>query len=104
MTEKGHVPDANLARYRRLRELTHLISRMGNMVSGLGEHGDANVLWAMAGKYKRMANELRVDLPDIKERLREQLQAELPNVAPDQIDSLMKMAEDAGRQIGKESE
>lgn len=61
---KGHVPDENLARYRRLRELNHLISRMGNMVSNLGEHGDANTLWAMAGKYKRMANNLRADLPE----------------------------------------
>jgi hypothetical protein len=60
---KGHVPEENMARYVRLRELHHLISRMGNMVSGLGEHADANALWAMAGKYKRMANELRADLP-----------------------------------------
>lgn len=60
--EKGHVPEENLARYRRLRELAHLISRMGNMVSNLGEHGDANTLWALGGKYKRMANELRVDI------------------------------------------
>ena len=61
---KGHVPDWNLARYRRIRELAHLISRMGNMVSGLGEYEDANKLWAMGGKYKRMANELRADLPE----------------------------------------
>lgn len=57
------VPEENLARYRRVRELSHLISRMGNMVSGLGEHADARVLWDMAGRYKRMANELRADLP-----------------------------------------
>lgn len=60
---KGHVPEENMARYTRLRELHHLISRMGNMVSGLGEYEDANTLWGMAGKYKRMANELRADLP-----------------------------------------
>lgn len=64
MTGKGHVPEENMARYVRLRELHHLISRMGNMVSGLGEYADANALWAMAGRYKRMANELRADLPE----------------------------------------
>jgi hypothetical protein len=60
---KGHVPEENLHRYRRTRELAHLLSRMGDMVSNLGEHGDANTLWALGGKYKRMANELRADLP-----------------------------------------
>jgi len=60
---KGHVPEENIARYRRFRELSHLMSRMGNMVSNLGEYADANTLWAMGGKYKRMANELRADLP-----------------------------------------
>lgn len=58
-----HVPEENVARYTRLRELSHLISRMGDMVSGLGEHGDANTLWALGGKYKRLANDLRADLP-----------------------------------------
>jgi len=61
---KGHVPDENLARYRRLRELSHLMSRMGNMTSNLGEYTDANLLWAMGGRYKRMANNLRADLPE----------------------------------------
>lgn len=61
---KGHVPEENLARYRRIRELAHLMSSMGSMVSGIGEYEDANRLWAMGGKYKRMANELRVDLPE----------------------------------------
>lgn len=61
---KGHVPEENVARYTRLRELSHLMSRMGNMVSGIGQYEDANTLWAMGGKYKRMANELRADLPD----------------------------------------
>lgn len=60
---KGHVPEENMPRYVRLRELAHLLSRMGNMVSGLGEHDDANKLWALGGKYKRLANELRADIP-----------------------------------------
>ena len=62
-TGKGHVPDENLSRYRRLAELAFLMQRMGGMVSNLGEREDANKLWDMAGKYKRTANELRADLP-----------------------------------------
>lgn len=61
---KGHVPEENRRKYIRFRELAHLMSRMGNMVSGIGEYEDANTLWAMGGKYKRMANELRVDIPE----------------------------------------
>lgn len=34
------------------------------MVSGLGEYEDANKLWALGGKYKRLANELRVVIPN----------------------------------------
>jgi hypothetical protein len=45
-----------------MRELAHLMSRMGDMVSGINEYEDANTLWALGGKYKRLANELRVDL------------------------------------------
>lgn len=63
MTGKGHVPEENLPQYRRRAELAFLLQRMGGMVSGLGEYEDANALWAMAGKYKRLANELRVPLP-----------------------------------------
>lgn len=59
----GPVPEENVDRFLRLRELSHLMSRMGNMVSGLREYEDANTLWAMGGKYKRLANELRADLP-----------------------------------------
>lgn len=55
-----HVPEDRLPKYRRIAELAHLMSRMGDMASNLGELADANTLWAMGGKYKRMANELRV--------------------------------------------
>jgi len=61
---KGHVPEENLPRYRRLAELAFLMNRMGGMVSGLGQYEDANKLWAMGGKYRAMANELRADLPE----------------------------------------
>jgi hypothetical protein len=61
-----HVPEENLERYRRIMAIYHLISRMGNMVSGMGQHGDANTLWAMAGRYKAMAQELRVPGKDGK--------------------------------------
>jgi hypothetical protein len=60
---KGHVPEESLPRYRHRAELAFLMQRMGGMVSGLGEYEDANKLWAMASKYRAMANELRVDLP-----------------------------------------
>jgi hypothetical protein len=63
MTGKGHVPEENLPRYRRLADLAYLLQRMGGTVSGLGEYGDANTLWALASKYKDKANELRADLP-----------------------------------------
>jgi hypothetical protein len=62
---KGHVPEENLPAYRRLAELAFLMQRMGGMVSNLNQHEDANTLWAMGGKYKRLANELRADLPDL---------------------------------------
>jgi hypothetical protein len=63
-----HVPEENLHRYRRLRELSHLMSRMGDMVSNLGQYDDANKLWAMGGKYKRLANDLRVPGKDEHEQ------------------------------------
>ena len=55
-----HVPEESLPEYRRLAELSFLMSRMGGMVSNLGERDDANILWALGGKYKVMANKLRV--------------------------------------------
>jgi hypothetical protein len=55
-----HVPEESLPRYRRIRELSHLMSRMGDMASNMGELADANTLWALGGKYKRMAGDLRV--------------------------------------------
>ena len=67
MAGKGHVPEENLDRYRTRAGIARLLSRLGNMVSGIGEYEDANRLWAMAGKYKRMANELRVDLDPSEE-------------------------------------
>lgn len=60
---KADAAPVDLARYRRVRELAHLMTRMGDMAGGLGEHADARVLWELGGKYKRMANELRADLP-----------------------------------------
>lgn len=64
---KGHVPEENLARYRRLRDLSHLLERMGNQLSGMGEYDDANKLYAVSAKYRDRANELRADLPEQKE-------------------------------------
>lgn len=64
---KGHVPEDNLPQYRRLAEVAHLMSRMGDMCSNLNEIEDAHKLWALGGKYKRKANELRADVPVIRE-------------------------------------
>lgn len=64
MTGKGHVPEVNLARYRARADLAYLLQRMGGQVSGMGEYEDANTLWALANKYRKMANELRADLPE----------------------------------------
>jgi hypothetical protein len=61
-----HVPDENLPQYRRLVELSFLMSRLGSTVSNMGEREDANTLWAMGGKYKKLANELRVPGKDGK--------------------------------------
>jgi len=55
-----HVPEEKLPEYRRLAELAFLMNRMGGMVSNLGQYEDANRLWAMGGRYKAMANNLRV--------------------------------------------
>lgn len=67
MTGKGHVPEENLRRYRSIRDLSYLLDKMGAVASGMGEYDDANTLWALAGKYKDKANELRADLPEPKE-------------------------------------
>ena len=64
MTGKGHVPEENLARYRQRAAVVAYLTRLGGMVSNIGEYADANTLWAMASKYREMANELRADLPD----------------------------------------
>lgn len=67
MTGKGHVPEVYLPRYRRIRGLAQLMDTMGGTVSGLGQYDDANTLWALSSKYKQLANELRVDVPEPSE-------------------------------------
>lgn len=61
---KGHVPEENLFRYRRLAGLTHELHRIGSNLSNMGEHRDANLIWALEAKYREKANELRVDIPE----------------------------------------
>jgi hypothetical protein len=106
MAGKGHVPEENLARYRRLRELGFLFSRLGNMVSGLGEYDDANKIWAMGGKYSRMANDLRVDLPattaTLEEILKAQIAESLPDCTPEQVDELYQMGLELKRRLPQE--
>jgi hypothetical protein len=60
---KGHVPEENLGRYRRLMQISRQLDSLGNQVSGRGQYADANVLWEMASKYRNKAQELRVDIP-----------------------------------------
>jgi hypothetical protein len=64
MTGKGHVPEENLARYRRLVDIAHTIGVSAGRLSGHGYYDDANKLWAMEAKYMSIANELRADLPE----------------------------------------
>lgn len=61
---KGHVPDANLYRYRNLMNVVAHLKRVGGMASGMNEYKDANALWALEAKYRRMAQEFRVTLPE----------------------------------------
>lgn len=63
IAEKGHVPEELLNRYRNLARISAQLDSLGNQVSGRGQYGDANTLWALSAKYKGMANELRVDIP-----------------------------------------
>jgi hypothetical protein len=53
-----HVPEEHLHRYRHLRGITELLDSAGDhMGSEFAE--DANRMYALAGKYRRMADELR---------------------------------------------
>ena len=53
-----HVPEDKLHRYRHLRGITELLDSAGDHM-GSEFMEDANVMYAMAGKYRRMADELR---------------------------------------------
>jgi hypothetical protein len=59
---KGHVPEANLLRYRGLARLARQLKSLGDTI-GPNDMEDSTILWRMAKKYRDKANELRVDLP-----------------------------------------
>lgn len=61
---RGHVPEENLHRYRRLLKIAEQFGTLGGTVSGLGEYEDANWCWAQESKYHKRARELRVELPE----------------------------------------
>jgi hypothetical protein len=63
ISERGHVPEENLFRYRNLIRLSQQLDSLGNQVSGMGQYGDATTLWGMSAKYSDKAQELRVDIP-----------------------------------------
>lgn len=60
---KGHVPEENLFRYRRLMNLSRQLKSLGDTI-GANEPTDSTVLWRMAKKYNDKAQELRVDIPE----------------------------------------
>lgn len=59
---KGHVPEENLFRYRRLMNLSRQLKSLGDTI-GANDMADSTVLWRMARKYNDKAQELRVDIP-----------------------------------------
>jgi len=61
---KGHVPDEHLPRYRQLREISMTLDSLGGRASGFGMYAEANELWAVSGKWRRKADELRMDMAD----------------------------------------
>jgi len=72
-----HVPPENLFRYRVYMGIYRTLQSLGSRVSGLnGEQGmkDANVLWAMSSRYKKLAQELRVaPEPKLDQRTRQRM-------------------------------
>lgn len=62
----SHVPEKNLMRYRHLRGIVELLDSAGDHM-GAEFMEDANAAWAMAGKYRRMAEELRYRPEDSKQ-------------------------------------
>jgi hypothetical protein len=61
----SHVPEENLPRYRRLRGIVELLDSAGDHL-GAEFMEDANACYALAGKYRRMAEELRYKAAEIK--------------------------------------
>jgi len=68
---KGHVPDARLWRYRKLKELAEQLDTLAGRCSGWGRLEDANTLFTLARKYSMMAADLRVEIPDVEEGITE---------------------------------
>lgn len=60
---KGHVPEENLERYRNRRGIAYACDSLAGRMSGVGEYADANAMFALAAKYRALANELRADMP-----------------------------------------
>lgn len=68
---KGHIPEDNLWRYRRYKELSERLDALGNWCSNVGNIGDANTLWSLSRKYAMKAQDLRSDIPDVSEGITE---------------------------------
>ena len=55
-SETGSTAHAEQTRPTAYRVMAHQIESTGNIVSGLGEHGLANQLWALAGRLRERDN------------------------------------------------
>ena len=54
----GHVPDAKLIRYRKLKKIADLFDSAGDEL-GAEFAGDANKAYALSAQYRAQAQELR---------------------------------------------
>ena len=59
---KGHVPEENLDKYRRLASIARRYDGLGDSLYTVGEVEAANDCWDGSGRYWNKANDLRVDL------------------------------------------
>lgn len=68
---KGHVLNINLHKYRQYKILSERLDSLGGQISNMGNHADANALWALSRKYAMKAQDLRADIPDVSEGITE---------------------------------
>ncbi|WNN94587.1 hypothetical protein SEA_LEWANDO_84 [Arthrobacter phage Lewando] len=67
---KGHVPDENLFKYRILMGLSRRFKSLGDTI-GPNDMEDSTICWRLASKYRAKAQELRVDIGVIGNKMEE---------------------------------